>query len=348
MSNELQVTKEQTAQFVHDVMEMEKSIFTLDRAMADCEKKKKKILDEAHAKTAKVINKAKTKKERSENGIVEINERINSRSNWVPQYPRGVFWRTVIIVGMFIMLPIVALGGFWISEYFYCSMLAITIPLAIVALIITVYIGDLCAKRNICCQIRDNKAYIERRKERLIQLSEELRKAQNEYDNALFEQNRAIEPANLLDAQKKQLKENRDAISRSLTTCYENNIIKPKYRNIECVIIMNELYQNDRVDTMREAMDKCEERLFRDGVNAKLGQMVISLAEISSTLDSINFNLGMMSQDLFNISEQIAQGQREQQKSNEELIKETKLSRYAAERTAAAATYMQRYGAGNG
>ena len=97
-----------------------------------------------------------------------------------------------------------------------------------------------------------------------------------------------------------------------------------------------------------EAMDKCDERIFRNdmlkGMNnlqSMLGTLTLGIMEVSEKLSSIDSNVKMMSQDLYTFSERIAHNQAKQQKATAELLEETKMSRYATEQLAESAKNLE-------
>ena len=154
--------------------------------------------------------------------------------------------------------------------------------------------------------------------------------------------------AGILGNQIADLRSKRMAIKNNLNNLYAMNVIKSRYQNIECELIMDELFRDGRVDNMREAMDKCDERIFRNdmlkGMNnlqSMLGTLTLGIMEVSEKLSSIDSNVKMMSQDLYTFSERIAQNQAKQQKATVELLEETKMSRYATEQLAESAKNLE-------
>ena len=340
MANELTVTKEHTARFVHDALEMETAVFTLGRAIEDCESKKKQVLEEAQKK----VDEAKAQVDRAES----IYQQAQNEKRWLELEEEHIFplgFPSSDSFGSFVvLLGIAALIALFIgilqstTDFFYNpegSIIAFLVAGGLIAFILFI---------SYCCGLIDkdnHKAEIFKQTQIISKCFDDLKAPQSAHALTLTEYSQAQLAAEALDAQIATLKENREAIRNTLTDFYALNVIKPKYRNIECAIIMNELYENDRVDTMREAMDKCEERIYRNtviamgqNIQSMLGKMTVALVEISDKLDSINSNVKIMSQDLYTFSERIAQGQKEQ-------LRESQLTRYAAEQTAASASYLE-------
>ena len=347
MANELTVSKEQTARFVHDAMEMETAVFTLTRAIRGCNKKKNQLLENAQTK----VDKAKAQVDIAENNYkIKEEERHKLTQERIPFIDVMNYETSLVLAciqGIAALLCffgiigiIMYIIGFCVEGYmpedavleFILSIAFVIVPISII--LITGRISSNLSQKKHYSLLKSQTYSIQ-------EATKHLQEQQSAHNLALADFAHAQLAAEALDAQITTLKKRRAQIGNILTQFYALDVIKPKYRNIECAVIMDELYQNDRVDTMREAMDKCETRLFQNevlqmgqNIQAMLGKMTIALAEISDKLDSIKSNVKIMSQDLYTFADRIAQGQQEQ-------LRETELSRYAAERVAASATYLE-------
>ena len=124
----------------------------------------------------------------------------------------------------------------------------------------------------------------------------------------------------------KELGEAAAKIRHQLKSIYAVNIVPPKYRNLQCLSLIDEVFENDQADTMREATLLCETRLFQNGVLQKLEELAESMNGIRFVLESMARDVSMMSQDVFRIAENSAA-----------TLSEAKSTRYAAEATARAA-----------
>lgn len=101
-----------------------------------------------------------------------------------------------------------------------------------------------------------------------------------------------------------------ESIEQVMKGCYKRNIIRPAYRNLVCVNILDEIFINDKADTMREAMLLCDIELRHHELMGKLDEVVHALKKIGSSLsymnhvlDSINTNVSMISQDIYKMTE---------------------------------------------
>lgn len=99
-------------------------------------------------------------------------------------------------------------------------------------------------------------------------------------------------------------------VEEKIRECYALNIIKPAYQKMVCVTILNDVFVNDKADTMREAMLLCDAEIRHselihqlDKVIHSLGILANSLQSIHDVLETINSNVSMISQDIFRMSE---------------------------------------------
>ncbi len=127
---------------------------------------------------------------------------------------------------------------------------------------------------------------------------EELAQAQRTYDE--------LTPH--IEAMGKQL----DTMDSQLNQFYEVNLIPPDYRSLECVIALDQMFRNDLVDTIREAVLLYEERVFRgemikglENIRRAIGNLGALMAETISVLNRIDNNTRRMSDQLYTISSDI-------------------------------------------
>ncbi len=99
-------------------------------------------------------------------------------------------------------------------------------------------------------------------------------------------------------------------IEQNLRECYSLDIIKPAYQNLVSVVILDEIFVNDKADTMREAMILCDAEIRHAELLGKLDQVMHALQTLSSTLagmvavlENINTNVELISRDVCSIAE---------------------------------------------
>ena len=99
-------------------------------------------------------------------------------------------------------------------------------------------------------------------------------------------------------------------VEEKIKECYALNVIKPAYQKMVCVTILNDVFVNDKADTMREAMLLCDAEIRHSELIHQLDKVIHSLNILANNLQSIqdvlktiNANVSMISQDIFRLSE---------------------------------------------
>ena len=138
---------------------------------------------------------------------------------------------------------------------------------------------------------------------------------------------RENERAQVVNEKVKELRSASEDITGKIQKCYELNVIKPAYRNFVCVTILNEIFLNDKADTMRDAMLLCDEVLRHQEEIAGLNHIVEALnsianymREIKHTLDSISLSVDMICKDVYSLADK-----------QDELLKSQRRIAYATE-----------------
>ena len=123
-------------------------------------------------------------------------------------------------------------------------------------------------------------------------------------------------------------------VEDNLMVSYELSVIPPNYRNMICTSIIDDVFINDKADTMREATLLCDTELRHADLIGKLSDISFALQRISTTLQSMNFllcsinqNIITMRRDIFDIS--LTLNSIEAQ--NMDLLVEAESTRYATE-----------------
>ena len=159
---------------------------------------------------------------------------------------------------------------------------------------------------------------------RKSEYKEELNKWESEFASANQQYEKAKNDAELADndyreAEKnfphimervQELENSASSIQKDIQACYSLDVIKPAYRNLVSVVILDEIFQNDKCDTMREANLLCDTEIRHAELIGKLDQVLhalealaISLQHINRVMNSINENVSMISQDVYRIAE---------------------------------------------
>lgn len=344
MANELTINKEQTARFVHDAVEMESAIFTLDRAIGECEQKKQEVINQKNNTKIEVTREEKRIKELKEYSLPTLKEKrktIRSGENAFEKILGGM------IVGAILGFIIRGIVSSIVSDELKSDLIMSVIPT------IAALAGGIC---GFCIYMNSTGKEIK-------ELERKMRFAQNdltEYENRLnsakaaeaervrrVRQQLGKEEAMITDMIS-TLRQKRNQLQSTLTRFYNLGVIPPDYRYMDCAIMLDQIFRNDLADTMREAINKYEERVFRgevikgmDRICRMLGNLSAGMMAIEQRLSSIDSNVKMMSQDLYNFSQRIAAGQGKQQKATEELLEETRMNRYANERLAESAKNLE-------
>lgn len=128
------------------------------------------------------------------------------------------------------------------------------------------------------------------------------------------------------------------AMEQKKDRLYSLNIIPPDYRTLDCIIELDQMYRNDLVDTMREAIKFYEERVFRgelirgvDKIYNMLGQLNATMSNIENVLYSIQNEVSRMNDNLEKIVSSNKQIAAENKKFQDDMIAESRAARYATE-----------------
>ncbi len=131
-----------------------------------------------------------------------------------------------------------------------------------------------------------------------------------------------------------QLNDLNNAISRmkqQRDKFYGANLIPVDYRTLDCVYILDHIFRNDLADTMREAIANYEERVYRGevvrGINAivsRLDHLTGLMSDLGRQLGRLQTEVSMMSNDVYSMAER-------QSHTQDQILEETRLRRYATE-----------------
>lgn len=357
------VEKRTIAQFVHDAVEMETAIYTLNQMEDNQRQRKSKLiydseqqLKNANSEYYEYYEKAEkarkeldlfrskepdraTKKEKQKTGSILL---------WLfcrEEYKANLFLLLYlyVIFSMIVSLPVFIVSyylGFDLSDYYLFA----------ISMIITAVIMICVNCKN---RIKEQNTIIEMQDENNRLYNRTLMRLEKNYKNDLAEAKKHEKTINqakaflqktkndcvMIDKQILLVSQKRASIKQNLDTLYNYGIVPPDYRFMDCVIILDQIFRNDLADTMREAIKIYEERVFRgsvirgmDKIVSMLGQLSSDMSAISLRLDMINNNVAHMSNDLVRFNEKIASEGAKNRAVTEDLIRETQLGRYTNEK----------------
>lgn len=347
------VEKQTIAQFVHDAVEMEAAVFTLDRMEEECRKKKEDIL--STAKKIYMDAENELNKHKADVGYAKNKYNIESGSPVKKKFIhlKSFLWFSAIsyfpiviisffIVGILIGIIIMLNGGV-LDEEIHGK--GIAIASYIFGTLLTIVCGYLV---SLIYVNRDYKILLVEKEKKVSLAKEQYENAkyryevvQGSFDNKLADYSQKKNIANSIDSQIQDIINKRSQIQNNLKSFYNYGIIPPdqKYRNFDCVLILDEIFKNDLADTMREALRIYDERVFRGSViremnkiGSMLGKLSSDMSAISLRLDMINNNVAHMSNDLYNYNQRLVTESAKNRAATEDLIRETQLGRYTNEK----------------
>lgn len=346
MTNQTTLNKEQAAQYVHNVKEMETAVYTLDRAISDCIEKRNLLVNEAQAtmvtarthleKARNRYNGAQVQKIRLENEQIPPVAYMNGTADG-PQ----LIWSILLLLSLIAGVMVAILGNSF-SRWFLLAIL----PCLGALWICFRQLWKLGVKGSaIAKEIREKRmAEVERI---ISEGDKEIAEKQAEYEYTLQFQAKMDAAAKVLDAQIALLKQAQKTVRTKLARTYEKGVLKIQYRNIECAIIMDRLFQEGSAPCMESAMEECDERLVQNktthqmqNVRTVLGKMTIDLDEINAKREEVSAYLSAVSPEIDDLAWQASEGM-VQPAESEAAVAKTQLSKYAREQADAAVQYLE-------
>ena len=382
MANGLTAVKEQTAKFVHDAVETETAVLTLDRAMAECEKRKKELQSEATFQSQECTA-AKNKVDEAKQEIDSLkpfpafpefvrdleNERrriqTKRRAEFISILPRSILftvigWAVSAILILAILLDasdsatsdkakvltdVLAVAGLCLMP----AVITLFFQVSKICKAFGAYKKSIRDSRELTASDRTLYEYrLKNRKYYQECLSKEYTAAQAEWKHLTDQYQNTLNHIVLLDSQLSDLRAKHTQIQSTLSQFYNLGVIPPEYRTLDCAIVLDHYFRNDLVDTMREAILMYREDVKhdiimegKDKICAISGNLSAGTVMLERQLSIIDSNVKRISQDLYTFFQRIARGQERQQKAATELLNETQMSRYAAERVAESAKKLE-------
>lgn len=278
-----QLSKEELFKYVADVTSMEQAIFTLN----ETSKAYKNQVSDANANVAEIqnniantqksLNKAKNKLKNSRLGIAD--------------YISGILLFTIkhillFIFGLPILTIVVSLLFVDIAAQNMYFVYAVVIAIVIIWCIIAVF------------NTKKSSPKTEDQKWIRVEISE--------YEEALFNYKEALNNFEEYEISNKEawLSEatrcasSAAEIRKNLDTLYAMNVIPQDYRTFDTLLCLNQIFRNDLADTIREAIELYEERVYRGEVVKGIQNIYSRLKEMNSSMDYITNELRKVEQDV--------------------------------------------------
>ena len=362
-SHAIQPTKEDLGRYIHDIAELEKRIFTIDKTIQDSRSQLNRTKQEVkkQAQSAKdafefaetALDNAKAKKKEA----LEVGTKDNN-SYGLKKPVKKVVVEDTLFFGKRLTA---AIFGFFIAVLGLGIGASIKMPIVIlssVALALFLFLMGV---------IKDKKR---RKHYQKYVYPQECEKAEKDYQKAMEEyeserQNIIREAEELyndreeafaqatkevlniqvkldaIDSWEKKFNEEiekavpqREMLTNQMHKLYSFNLIPPDYREVDCTMMFDQIFRNDLADNMREAVKIYEERVFRgdvirgiDKIYGMLGQLNAGMMQIGRNLESVKERVSFMSHDLCSLvtlTEESVDNQRS-------IRRETELNRYAIE-----------------
>ena len=374
-SHAIQPTKEDLGRYIHDIADLEKRIFTIDKTIQDSRNQfnrtKKEIKDQAQSaketfeRAETALNNAKAmKQEAFEEGVKDNNSYgLKKPVKKVVVEDTRFFGKrlTAAIVDFFIVII-----GFMIwAENMNHIVLLGSIALALFLLLVGA--------------IKDKKR---RRRYKKHEYSKQCEQAEKDYQKAMEEYESAVQnivreaeeefaqatrevlnikaKLDAMDSWEKKLNEEidkvapqREMLTNQMHKLYSFNLIPPDYREVDCTMMFDQIFRNGLADNMREAVKIYEERVFRgdvirgiDKIYGMLGQLNAGMMQIGRNLESVKELVSFMSNDLCSLVSLTAESVDNQIAIRDEqrvIRRETELSRYALESVRSSTASLEYY-----
>lgn len=311
------LTTAQIADYIHNAAELEKDIYTLERTENEF-KEKIKELKWSEDEISKPI-------------IKEIPDVPKMEKMSVAEYI--CYWIGGLIGGLIgSILPLLILQA--IKTEYGLSWTCFWIIAAIIIVIFTVLSSFGVAENEKDTQAKRQEEARQRaidERENTIRFNESSVK---EYEDKIEQCRRAREKSNVIKKQMDILRQRRVELEAIRSQLYSVGIIPPDYRTMDCVYGLDHIFRNGLADTMREAVLQYEDRVFKGQVVRGMGAILSQLRSLSGQMSyivndihTINRNVEFMSQDLSNLADSQARGQ----KTLDSILEESKATRYANE-----------------
>ena len=313
--NNIAEQKEMIAKYVHDIADMEVRHFTLQEIICNSPQSTEQKKNEIETKVYKwKIEFEKAQQECTKNEVI-LSE-VKDRKKYAVKYHSEEYSDDSLLTGyriclgimiFLILVSICILSNGIIDAKNFDS--AFTAVLPITAVVIIAFVILKCSLNS---RIKERQFRAIVKQEALVKENKK-RVSENQelYERAVAEQKEFIE--NILpnvQVSVQEMKDSCEQIRQDLDRCYALGIVKPSYRNLISLVILDDIFINDKADTMREAMILCDVEIRHAELIGKLDEVVTalraladSIQSIHAILNTINMNVSMISQDIYKMTE---------------------------------------------
>ena len=297
-------TTKSLAQFVQSVTDMEIRAFTLDETAKSCR-------EEAKKKEDKAASKVDERKRELAGCEYYYNNSINSR-NEVDSFKKYCRHTKSAgrIVGFIFMHYF--LGGFFfaffatvITEWSEWSAFNTLMGCVGIAIYFTAFtlIWAKVKTKNHRKRLAECEQYVLDCKNKVNEAKKAIHEAEKELHNQKNDNLALYQKADELDSASSTIREN-------LHQCYGLGIIPPSYRNLLCAIIINDIFVNDKADSMRDAILLCDSEIRHgqlidklDDIHHSLNTLAASIQSLASAVYDLNRNIEKISHEVCNMSD---------------------------------------------
>jgi len=333
------LTKNKISAFIHDMKELEQQQFTLKETRAKCISRRQATDETARRKISE-----------AENACCQTDINLNQAlKNRIPKpkeisepkqvrEPFGLFFSLILLFVVY--LPISMAIAIRVP---IMLRLPITEAAGILGGILPFFLlgfNHTMAKRRFLRYEKNFKKYLqyleanknyEQQEANIKNCQEQYRLAQKMSEDAKIYNNDAKTQIEKLNLMIEFLSVHISKIEDQKNQLYTVGIVPPDYRKLDCLIEFDQMFRNDLVDTVREAVKIYEERVFRgevirgvENIYNMLGNLSATMQNIEKTLYSIQSEVRLMSDEIYNIASATESFQ-------SSMLSESRAARYAAE-----------------
>lgn len=373
--NNLSIADRNLKGYIHDLLEMEKTIFSLEQMSVEYQKKgtereKTAKAREQKLKTAISENEAAIARRlqllQEKEAMLSIKhqkkpekkqkkEKSSSAGFWVELETLffligGILGIAAIVILTCLAVAYVLVGFVWVElldHDFHFTQVLITggVLLAVVALgaLGLFAIGHFGgAKEGKAAILKDIETY----KQQISDLKIRLEEDKLAYSEALRDVPVAEMARKLMHQQSEDCKKSAQMVRNQLEKCYALDIVPQKYRTLESLLTFDQIFRNDLADDMVQAEKIFLQRERRNETLKELKKAYDNLDAVSAevgylqgALLDIRMQVREMVKDMDRIGMQMAISESQQ----EQILAQTKATRYAVEAVRDSQDCVERY-----
>lgn len=344
------VQRKNLAQFVQDAMEMEESIYTLGKMEEEAQKQRDQIVSAANAEWEEAKN-AEIEAARHKSYYTNPPEITKPKLHAGKVLPLTIKWFFIwlipcaiaVCIVMGIVSGIISEKGMEIETGTFAALMWS------ISAIISLVIGIVTAISSVIGSYKYEKINSEWRQKEYWEdkrrTEQELLSAQENLQREREKWERAMSAAGLIEKQIDAIHRNRKELSTKLSGLYGFGLIPPDYRQMDCVIMLDQIFRNDLADDMRGAILLYEERVRHgeivrglDKIASMIGHLSREMCAVTSRLERINENVCTMSRNLqmhndalLRSNGKLLEEMRNNRQATQELIEQTAIGNYTSE-----------------